>query len=819
MFNAISRERLREIIASKFPTLEAFADLIYDGPGETFVRLEDGTWTVIAVNEGFSQGCPASPVFAAIVLNEILTQLQTELNLRAQERKLKGDFSDDKHGCIAIILAYVDDCNILLHHDDVLFFLERFVALATPLGAILNTEKTRILTTTTGSSLVDAFLNSNDPNLIARGASLKQAIATYSREQVGTALRPVEVTDGLRVLGSPIGSTSFCNSFLRKAFDKANADATKLTTSLDDLQTILRLYSTCTAHKLTHLLSCDVTNTPLEDLPRDIHLWNSELTDSFSRMTEEIICNITGTTSLPAHAHVISNISINQGGLGLNHPRLHAITSFMLSTKRSLQYSQCGVWLGHHTPPPRLPTSITTLYANWETSNLQIWQIFRQYLPRYNQICCHSPETDTDFIFKTSLNVSREKAREFTSRMTYEHILLHDDVTPRHIKPHLEGMLNREASLALMTMSRLEDANRMRNETFAICIKRKLRLKILTLASNQSCKCGARLDEYGDHCLGCTANPKTRASNNIRDGLIKVFQRILPTAQLIESPTQVECEIHNIVPSLPRLKPFDLSIRLDNSLATGAWRAPYSRIGFDVTLIHSTKPPLSSPSEAAQHTESDLRLRDGEKMKFARRTGGTNKVTKRTLSADQVIGEIIDGNNCFIPIAVGPYGDLGSLFRHFLYGENVIEIPSFGQDRPNATRAYNIAKHIRTPYDVLGRADRNWKRDHGDNLFGFTYLAPTPRKWAEQRIGLLCQSSIANHIQASFTRMSFSNSNTTTTDSPDDRSDGPEADWSFYDGNILFDDELEPELDMFTDATLIDTKIGRASQNSYDGVP
>ena len=36
---------------------------------------------------------------------------------------------------------------------------------------------------------------------------------------------------------------------------------------------------------------------------------------------------------------------------------------------------------------------------------------------------------------------------------------------------------------------------------------------------------------------------------------------------------------------------------------------------------------------------------------------------------------------------------------------------------------------------------------------------PIPRKWAEQWIGLLCQSSIANHIQASFTRMSCSNSN------------------------------------------------------------
>jgi hypothetical protein len=53
MFNAVSRERLREIISEKFPTLEAYADLIYDGAGETFVRLENGEWTVIPVTEGF----------------------------------------------------------------------------------------------------------------------------------------------------------------------------------------------------------------------------------------------------------------------------------------------------------------------------------------------------------------------------------------------------------------------------------------------------------------------------------------------------------------------------------------------------------------------------------------------------------------------------------------------------------------------------------------------------------------------------------------------------------------------------------------------
>lgn len=31
-FNAVARERLCELIFEKFPTLEAYADLIYDGP-------------------------------------------------------------------------------------------------------------------------------------------------------------------------------------------------------------------------------------------------------------------------------------------------------------------------------------------------------------------------------------------------------------------------------------------------------------------------------------------------------------------------------------------------------------------------------------------------------------------------------------------------------------------------------------------------------------------------------------------------------------------------------------------------------------------
>jgi hypothetical protein len=167
MFNAVSRERLREIISEKFPTLEAYSDLIYDGNGETFVRLENGQWTVIPVSEGFSQGCPASPVFAALVLHDILSTIQPELVRRAEQRKALVDIGDDGLGSIGFSLAHVDDVNAMLHHDDVEYFLRRFTELGGPLGAILNTEKTRIMTTTSGTSILDELTSHHDPQLLS----------------------------------------------------------------------------------------------------------------------------------------------------------------------------------------------------------------------------------------------------------------------------------------------------------------------------------------------------------------------------------------------------------------------------------------------------------------------------------------------------------------------------------------------------------------------------------------------------------------------------------------------------------------------------
>jgi hypothetical protein len=158
----------------------------------------------------------------------------------------------------------------------------------------------------------------------------------------------------------------------------------------------------------------------------------------------------------------------------------------------------------------------------------------------------------------------------------------------------------------------------MKNHTFRTALQRKLCLPIINNTIDYKCLCGATLNPYSDNCLGCKVNDKSKSSNGIWNEIIKVFQRILPFVGMIDVGTQIECEAHNIVPSLPRLQPFDLSIRLDHSLDSGQWKTPYNRIGFNVRIVYSTTPSSSSASEAAKYNEMDLHWRDGERMKFAR---------------------------------------------------------------------------------------------------------------------------------------------------------------------------------------------------------
>ena len=147
----------------------------------------------------------------------------------------------------------------VLHPDGVKYFLQRFNELVTPLGGILNREKTRIITVTNGESTVESMIFDEEEEISRIGNDLLQAISIYSTEKNNDdGFDPVEVTNDLRVLGAPIGSKTFCEDFINKAMAKAESDADKIESGLEHLQTIMKIYSTFTVHKTTHLFPSNI---------------------------------------------------------------------------------------------------------------------------------------------------------------------------------------------------------------------------------------------------------------------------------------------------------------------------------------------------------------------------------------------------------------------------------------------------------------------------------------------------------------------------------------------------------------------------------
>ena len=125
---------------------------------------------------------------------------------------------DDNRGAVPIVMGFVDDVNALVTIEDAAEYLRLFEEIGGELGAILNTDKTRILTSTSGTSLVERMINSNNSDTQTRGQLLKKTIEKYSTYKGD----PMEVTTGLRVLGVPIGNKNFCISFIQYMLKKSH---------------------------------------------------------------------------------------------------------------------------------------------------------------------------------------------------------------------------------------------------------------------------------------------------------------------------------------------------------------------------------------------------------------------------------------------------------------------------------------------------------------------------------------------------------------------------------------------------------------------
>ena len=126
MFNEISRERELDIINTYFLHLSHIANILLLQSTTCYYMIPNGKWRSFEQKECHPQGFPFSPVIAALVLNLVVTKLDKHLRGKSQVRKLQQILLDDREGRITNLLAFVDDLNTVVSHQDCMFYCNTF---------------------------------------------------------------------------------------------------------------------------------------------------------------------------------------------------------------------------------------------------------------------------------------------------------------------------------------------------------------------------------------------------------------------------------------------------------------------------------------------------------------------------------------------------------------------------------------------------------------------------------------------------------------------------------------------------------------------
>ena len=288
------------------------------------------------MEEGTSQGCPLSPLFASFVVARLLKHIDGLLRERAAARLANGDPGDDDHGGISHLLSFVDDISSCIYLPDLQFLCKQVRTRGASIGCFVNSHKTRVLTSCNGTSILPA-LTAHDPQL---ALSISNSIASFSTTPHPTNKTapdiPVELTTGFRLLGQPVGSATFATEFFDHRIDDVKKNITSLLDNITDQQTRLRLFSQCIIQKLPHLLSADVLyHLPTNNPNPPWEEWNGPLTSNTDSIIKAFFTSLLTTADItpdiPEYAILISQLGLRAGGLGLLCPRTRAAPDFVIT--------------------------------------------------------------------------------------------------------------------------------------------------------------------------------------------------------------------------------------------------------------------------------------------------------------------------------------------------------------------------------------------------------------------------------------------------------------------------------------------------------
>jgi len=726
MFNSVSRESARATLAKHdvFQSLLPLFDLLYDDANTCWHLNPDSDWSRFFQHEGFAQGCPLSPVFAALVLNIILPQLNHELAACTSQRDMPRTDT----------LSLLDDTSVFLPHQDILFFLDRLSTLGRPHGIIINYQKTHLLTSTTGTSPLP-LLPSADATALTEALDFLSSHGNTSPE----------ITTGIRLLGCPLGSSDFTTDYLSSAISKFSTSIHRLHLGISDLQTRAVLFRYCVRATVDHLLDSDFYDHASLSRPTSPVDWSSDFTHSIDTLTQTFIRHLASPSGpspppsfppLPTHSNALLYLPASLGGIGFRSPYVSTTSAYVVPVARSIRLASHGITTNSATTT-HLPTSHRHLLRNWQSSDLRLFRLFRTY---GKSILRHRFPTDPTAHVLTTFTDSSLNLRGFRRdfhRLHYKHSASTLPSLP-HLTANATSLTSPWMSLPLHSMSRQHEDHRLDNRTYRFALLRRLRLPLLppTLVGT-NCTCGKPLDAHGDHIFACPHASKTKLSNGLRDTNANLLRTLAPLAEFTDSPDSVTIETPHLAPNDLRKRPADVGMHLSPSYLPKPTPAASTFLAIDVTVpappAHNLDASPTAETALSQHHKYELK-----KFTVSGRHG--NITTLRDLAQQNIL---------LLPFSIDHLGGLGPLPYRFYFGSDPLKAPDPTKSPPTehyGKLLYSRAYGPTIPTDLLRRADENWTRLHPNTRFGPSYHTSLPSHWALQSLGLNLTVLLTDHL-------------------------------------------------------------------------
>ncbi len=525
-FNEVDRVAIFEELRTHFPALIPFTRLFYATPSRLMYRRQDGSHATLSSETGSRQGDPLAMFYFCLGYQRALTSTRAAF--------------PDVH-----LPSYADDTHIIARSDDALAAFHHLVAQVEQLNLRVKLPKCAAYS----------------PSPIAPETAIPADF-----------LRPAE---GIRVLGAPVGSAAFQESFIQERLSHFGSTL-DLLPRLQDGQCAMRLLASVYVQRPSYLMR----TTPLSPF------FSERLTVYDSRIQSSAE-SIIGATAFEGPAGLLARtqmaLPVSMGGLGLRSTARTAPAAFLGSWCRSVSLVVSRFPSLSPAVTTDVETGVLPFQSALRASRDALPASARQLLPPFHQLGLQAVQDIQERLTRALESERAEFLRESVGDSEGRARILS------------ESAVGAGAFLgAVPVMQSL----RFTHECFVTAMRIRLGLPHPAIAGIRRCECGEEFAEgilAGQHLLRCSrGGERTLTHDGIRDTLFLILR---------ESGFSVRREARGIFP----LREGDTEGRVMDLVAADPQGGP--RLLVDVTVAD----PLRTAAESAVERGHAARVAEAAK--------------------------------------------------------------------------------------------------------------------------------------------------------------------------------------------------------------